>query len=70
MFRKKLTLAKVLKFIHQADNSQVSEIIQALVSRYGEVHPDWDVAFLSLPKNNPAERENMIQSALHFLHNM
>ena len=61
MFRKKLTLAKVLKFIHQADDSQVSDIIQALVSRYKEVHPDWEITFLSLPKNNSTERENIIQ---------
>ena len=64
MFFKKKSLTQVLKFIQQADDGQVSEIIQAIVARYGEVYPDWDVTFLSLPKNNPTERENIIQ---HFL---
>ena len=67
MFRRKPTLSKVLEFIRQADDSQISTIIQALVSRYGEVYPDWDVTFLSLPKNDPEERKNLIQ---HFLNSV
>ena len=67
MFEKNVTLPQVLEFIRQADDCQVNEIIHTLSARYKEVHPDWEVTFLSLPKNNPTERKNMIQSALHFL---
>ena len=67
MFRRKPTLSKVLEFIRQADDSQISTIIQALVSRYGEVYPDWDVTFLSLPKNDPEERKNIIDYFLKFV---
>ena len=70
MFKKKVTLAEVLEFVRQADDCQVNEIIDTLIARYKEVHPDWEVIFLSLPKNNPTERKNMIQSALHFLDKM
>ena len=67
MLKQKTTLPQVLEFIRQADDCQVSEIIHTLVARYKEVYPDWEVVFLSLPKNNPTERKNMIQRALYFL---
>ena len=67
MFRRKPTLAQVLTFIRQSDDTQANEIIHALIARYKEVHPDWDLTFLSLPKNNPTERQNMIQRAIEFL---
>ena len=64
MFRPKTDLDRVLTFIRKADDRQINEIIQALIARYGEVYPNWDVTFLSLPRNNPEERNNVIQ---HFL---
>ena len=60
------SLDQVLTFIHQADDTQINEIIQAVVKRYARVFPDWEVIFLSLPRNNPAKRREMIQSALDF----
>ena len=70
MFKEKITLVQVLEFIRQADDCQVSEIIQGLIARYKEVHPDWEVTFLALPKNDPDERKNVIQGTLHFLDTM
>ena len=61
MFQQEITLDQVLTYIHQADDLQVNEIIQAIVSRYREVYPDWDITFLSLPRNDPEERNHLIQ---------
>ena len=58
------SLEHILSFIHQADDAQISEIIQALILRYGQIHPDWDVSFLSLPKNDPIQRQQMLRSIL------
>ena len=66
MFFRKLTLARVIKFIQQADDYQVNEIINTLQDRYRKVYPDWEVVFLSLPKNSPEERKNIIDYFLKF----
>ena len=64
MFHRKRALNRVLKFIHQADDIQINEIIQALVRRYAQVYPDWDITFLSLPKNDPASCQQTLRSIL------
>ena len=64
MFHRKNTLNEILNFIDQADTNQLSEIIQAIVQRYGQISPDWEVNFLSLPKNDPLRRQQMLQSIL------
>ena len=61
MYQQEITLNQVLTYIHQADDLQVNEIIQAIVSRYRDIYPDWDITFLSLPRNDPEERNNLIQ---------
>ena len=65
MFQQEITLDQVLAYIHQTDDLQISEIIQTLVIRYREVYPDWDITFLSLPKNDPDERNNLIRYFLN-----
>lgn len=64
MFHRKNTLNEILNFIDQADTNQLSEIIQAIIQRYGQISPDWEVNFLSLPKNDPLRRQQMLQSIL------
>ena len=64
MFHHKNTLNRILKFIDQADTNQLNEIIRAIVQRYGQISPDWEVTFLSYPKNDPAQREQMLRSIL------
>ena len=64
MFHRKNTLNEILNFIDQADSSQLSEIIQAIIQRYGQISPDWEVNFLSLPKNDPLRRQQMFQTIL------
>ena len=45
-----------LKRITHSDDFELSQIIQAVVKRYQDVFPDWEVVFLSMPKNNPEVR--------------
>ena len=56
--------AQVLTYIRQADTNQLSEIVQAIVARYGQISPDWEVHFLSLPKNDPLRRQQMLRTIL------
>lgn len=62
MADKDLTLTAVLSKIRQADDLEINEIIQAVIGRYEAVFPDWEVMFLSLPKNDPAERSRSIEA--------
>lgn len=64
MFHRKNTLDEILKFIDQADANQLNEIIQVVIQRYGQISPDWEVNFLSLPKNDPVRRQQMLQTIL------
>ena len=53
--QKRKNFLNVLATIEQADDTQISQIIRAVIRRYGLVFPDWDVLFLSIPKD-PSQR--------------
>ena len=55
---------QVLTYIRQADTNELNEIIQAIVKRYAQISPDWETSFLSLPKNDPLRRQQILQSIL------
>ena len=57
-------LFSILDFILDADRDQLSQIVQAAVDRYSLIAPDWETAFLSFPKNDPARREQTLRSIL------
>lgn len=62
-------LYHILAGIEQADDFEINEIINAVIRRYQAVFPDWEVMFLSLPKNDPEERRKALQSIINFLKN-
>ena len=59
------SLGSVLMYIDQADSGQVSQIVQALTTRYSQLYPDWETSFLSFPNNDPAQREQILRSVLN-----
>ena len=59
------SLGSVLMYIDQADSGQVSQIVQALTTRYSQLYPDWETSFLSFPKNDPAQRKQILRSVLN-----
>ena len=58
------TIDDVLEYIDRTDDLQLSEIIRAIIHQYNEVHPDWEISFLALPKNDSLQREQMLLSIL------
>lgn len=52
---------ELLSQIRQADGAALNDIAQALTERYHILFPNDDVFFLSLPKNNPQERQRLLQ---------
>lgn len=69
LFRKmqaQRAMAKVLKTIEQADDAQIAQIMKAVVHRYGKAFPDWDILFLSIPKE-PTQRRSQLEYMLEYL---
>ena len=60
-------MEEILNWIEQADDIQISRVIQSVIRRYDRIYPDHDVVFLSLPKNDPQERRQVLQGALDML---
>ena len=62
-----MELRDVLTFIAQADDLEINEIIDALTARYKAVYPDWEVAFLSMPLNDPERRRAIWEHATKYI---
>lgn len=58
--RKKRDLPYILNWIKTADDYEISQMILAIVKRYSKVYPDWEVMFLSLPKDPEERREQLV----------
>ena len=54
---KSIPLTDLVSRIQNADDVEISAIIEAVVERYTLVYPDWEVMFCSLPKNDLKERK-------------
>lgn len=59
----------VLKRIARMDAGEMDAIIQSVVRRYGELFPEWELAWVSLPKNDAQARTEQIQRLLAFVQN-
>ncbi|MBQ9148040.1 MAG: hypothetical protein IJX69_00555 [Oscillospiraceae bacterium] len=57
----------ILGWIEQADDDAISQIIQAVIRRYKQVYPGWEVVFLSLPRDNAEERRRQLNELIEFL---
>lgn len=49
-----------LNWILEADDGQIIEIFKALIRRNNRLHPDSELVFLSLPRDDPQERERVV----------
>ena len=58
-----MTLEEVLTFISQADDGQLNDITHALIARYQVLFPDYDVAYLAFPLNDPQRRTELLEMA-------
>lgn len=56
-----------LSEIEKADDCFLSKLIQAIIQRYGILHPEEEIIFLSLPRNKPEERKEVLSFFLQAL---
>ena len=55
------TFAEVLKRIETADDYEIQEIMDAVRKRFEVAFPDWEVLYISCPKNNGEERKRTLE---------
>lgn len=65
----KISLEELIAGIEAADHEEMDAIIDALQSRYKQLFPDWEVAFLSLPRENRREQARLLMDFIqtHYL---
>ena len=56
-----MELSDVLAFIARADDGQLNDITDALIARYKVLFPDYDVAYLAFPLNDPRRRAELLE---------
>lgn len=61
------TKQTVLDGIRQASSYELDDMVNAVRQRYAELFPDWEILFLSLPKNDPAERRKCLDETITML---
>lgn len=59
----------ILSKIQQSDGDELSLIIAAVIERYKAVFPDWEVMFLSLPRNDPDACIRELELIMEFVRN-
>ena len=57
---------QIIKAIEQADDLLIGDVINAVIRRYAQVFPEWEVMFLSLHKE-PKARAKDIKAHIKFL---
>ena len=62
-----MELQELLERIHSADDYEITQIVSAVTARYAQRYPDYETMFLTLPKTNPEERRNIVETALRTL---
>ena len=57
-----IKLNNLLRRIQIASNFELNQIIKLLLHTYSNRYPDQDIIFLSLPKNDPDERQRILDA--------
>lgn len=65
----KISLEELISRIEVADHEEMDAILDALQSRYKHLFPDWEVTFLSVPRENRREQARFLMEFIqkHYL---
>lgn len=54
---------EVLRAVAQADGDFVEEILTAAINRKRQLHPDWEIRYLALPRSAAGEERQRYECA-------
>lgn len=60
------SIGDILDRIAHADDNEITMITEAIIRRYENYYPDWEIAFISLHKD-PVKRKQDLENIYHFL---
>ena len=61
-----LTSKELLIRISHSNSTKIDAFFQALSQRYAQLHPGWEIAILTLPKDDPVERGRILARVLEY----
>lgn len=61
-------MQELIKAIEKLNEYEIEETLQAVLRRYGELFPDWEVSTISLQKNE--DRIEQLDRTIAFLEKM
>ena len=64
---KKQELEKVIDQIFRMDNWELSEVIDAVRKRSGQLQPDRELLMLAVPRNDPEEQKKIVEFAVQMI---
>jgi len=56
-----ISFDEVLQKIESADDHEIEQIMDAVRKRFAVAFPDWEVLYISCPKNNGEERKRTLE---------
>ena len=62
-----VSLEDVLKCIETANDYEINEIMEAVRKRFSAAFPDWEVIYLSCPKNDATQRKQTLEIITKYL---
>ena len=63
----RVSLEEIITYIEQADDLEINEIMSAVRKRFQTAFPDWEVIYLSCPKDDALQRRHTLDYLLkHF----
>ena len=57
---------KLMQLVRQADEMELQQVVTAIMRRYAELFPDWEVTYFAIP-HDPVQREIVLESAFRLL---
>lgn len=58
---------RLLRWIEKTDEGNIGRIIQAILTRYGKRHPEWEMVVLVLPKEKGDARQRYLAQIVQTL---
>ena len=57
----------IYEFIEEADHTRTMELLDTVINRFRELHDDWELILLTLPKKDRKERHRLLEQAIQML---
>ena len=61
-----MRMEKILQYIKSADESELNDLLDAVLARYAILYPDWDMNVFALQKGDREVRKRKLAEILAF----